>query len=69
MTKPIYCPNCGTKFIDEDFYTKSFTSYESKDTSGATVIININGWSCECETCNWEGDILPYDEDSEFNHN
>ncbi|MBK3313471.1 MULTISPECIES: hypothetical protein [Bacillales] len=67
MAKPLFCPNCGVKLIDEDFYVKSFTSYETKDRNNNVVVIDLNGWGCECASCNWEGDILPYDEDTEYN--
>ena len=51
MTRPKYCPNCGTLLTDE---------YSAEAIS--STMENRPGYDCYCSACEWSGDIWPDDE-------
>ena len=58
MTKPNFCPQCGTEISVESIIAVTSFGDESKS-------IDVNGWDVACVGCGWNGVILPEEEDME----
>ncbi len=52
MSRPAYCPGCGSTLPGDERTAVPISDPESGD----------GGYDCYCEACGWSGDILPDDE-------